>query len=64
MYIKKYDFILYVYLIICFVLVIVGKFISPFIEELSKKYPHVKTYKIDIDKVWQVPLLIVPVVDL
>ncbi|XXG74468.1 hypothetical protein AAC387_Pa07g3179 [Persea americana] len=26
------------------------KFISPFIEELSKKYPHVKTYKIDIDK--------------
>ncbi|XP_058096360.1 thioredoxin O2, mitochondrial isoform X2 [Magnolia sinica] len=26
------------------------RFIYPFIEELSKKYPHVTTYKIDIDK--------------
>ncbi|KAG6694968.1 hypothetical protein I3843_09G073600 [Carya illinoinensis] len=26
------------------------KFISPLIEELSEKYPHVKTYKIDIDQ--------------
>ncbi|XP_043688007.1 thioredoxin O2, mitochondrial isoform X2 [Telopea speciosissima] len=25
------------------------KFISPIIEELSKKFPHVTTYKIDID---------------
>ncbi|KAJ0082481.1 hypothetical protein Patl1_12246 [Pistacia atlantica] len=27
-----------------------GRFISPVIEELSVKYPHVKTYKIDIDQ--------------
>ncbi|KAK6931904.1 Thioredoxin domain [Dillenia turbinata] len=27
-----------------------GKFISPTIIELSKKYPHVTTYKIDIDQ--------------
>nr|BAU24795.1 thioredoxin o [Symplocarpus renifolius] len=26
------------------------KFISPILEELSKVYPHVTTYKIDIDK--------------
>ncbi|XP_031278645.1 thioredoxin O2, mitochondrial-like isoform X2 [Pistacia vera] len=26
------------------------RFISPVIEELSAKYPHVKTYKIDIDQ--------------
>eukprot|EP00262_Sarcandra_glabra_P009917 TRINITY_DN24750_c0_g1_i1.p1 TRINITY_DN24750_c0_g1~~TRINITY_DN24750_c0_g1_i1.p1 ORF type:complete len:184 (+),score=21.41 TRINITY_DN24750_c0_g1_i1:147-698(+) len=26
------------------------KFISPIIEELTKKYPHVTTYKIDIDQ--------------
>ena len=34
-----------------------GKFISPVIGQLSEKYPHVTTYKIDIDKVikttWQ-----------
>nr|XP_025685112.1 thioredoxin O, mitochondrial-like [Arachis hypogaea] len=28
----------------------VGRFISPIIGELSKKYPHVTTYKIDIDQ--------------
>ncbi|XLU33927.1 hypothetical protein S245_069993, partial [Arachis hypogaea] len=27
-----------------------GRFISPIIGELSKKYPHVTTYKIDIDQ--------------
>ncbi|XP_057420619.1 thioredoxin O1, mitochondrial isoform X2 [Lotus japonicus] len=27
-----------------------GKFISPIVGELSKKYPHVTTYKIDIDQ--------------
>ncbi|KAI5679481.1 hypothetical protein M9H77_00708 [Catharanthus roseus] len=27
-----------------------GKFISPIIGQLSEKYPHVATYKIDIDK--------------
>ncbi|GLT49488.1 hypothetical protein SLA2020_230400 [Shorea laevis] len=26
------------------------RFISPLIEDLSKKYPHVTTYKIDIDQ--------------
>ncbi|XP_041024067.1 thioredoxin O2, mitochondrial-like [Juglans microcarpa x Juglans regia] len=26
------------------------RFISPLIEEFSEKYPHVKTYKIDIDQ--------------
>ncbi len=28
-----------------------GKFISPLISELSEKYPHVTTHKIDIDQV-------------
>ncbi|XP_047169850.1 thioredoxin O1, mitochondrial isoform X2 [Vigna umbellata] len=27
-----------------------GRFISPIVGELSKKYPHVTTYKIDIDQ--------------
>ncbi|XLT13328.1 hypothetical protein HN51_059018 [Arachis hypogaea] len=27
------------------------RFISPIIGELSKKYPHVTTYKIDIDQI-------------
>lgn len=33
---------------VCFCL---GRFISPIVGELSKKYPHVTTYKIDIDQV-------------
>lgn len=28
-----------------------GRFIAPVIEELSKQYPDVTTYKIDIDEV-------------
>lgn len=28
-----------------------GRFISPIVGELSKKYPHVTTYKIGIDQV-------------
>jgi len=29
-----------------------GRFISPIVGEISKKYPNVTTYKIDIDQVW------------
>ena len=32
----------------------VGRFIAPIVGELSKKYPHVTTYKIDIDQVWNI----------
>lgn len=28
-----------------------GRFIAPVIGELSEKYPHVTTFKIDIDQV-------------
>lgn len=31
-----------------------GRFISPIVGELSKKYPNVTTYKIDIDQVWNI----------
>lgn len=31
-----------------------GRFISPIVGELSKKYPNVATYKIDIDQVWNI----------
>lgn len=49
--------VVFLYASLIEVLFLTGRTISPIIEELSGQYPHVKTYKVDIDKVGKICVL-------